>query len=217
MSKDEILEELANRIVSFDLERVGGSVQKALEAGISASEIIEKGIGKGMLEVGEKYEEGEYFLSELMAAATVTKAAIEVLEPVLKRPEEKRKILGAVVIGTVKGDLHDIGKNIVAALLTGAGFTVHDLGVDVTEQKFIDEARRTSANIVAMSALLTTTLPAMGDVIKVLVNFGLRGRVKVLIGGTNVTGEFSKQIGADAYANDAVTGIRLAKQLMTSR
>ena len=216
MSKDEVLQELANRIISFDLEHVGGSVQKALEAGIAASEVIEKGIGKGMLEVGEKYEGGEYFLSELMAAATVTKAAIEVLEPVLKRPEEKRKMLGTVVIGTVKGDLHDIGKNIVAALLTGAGFTVHDLGVDVTEHKFIDEARRTSANIVAMSALLTTTLPAMEDVIKALVNFGLRGRVKVLIGGTNVTGEFSKQIGADAYANDAITGVRLAKQMATS-
>jgi len=216
MSKDEVLQELANRIISFDLEHVGGSVQKALEAGIAASEVIEKGIGKGMLEVGEKYEQGEYFLSELMAAATVTKAAIEVLEPILKRPEEKRKMLGTVVIGTVKGDLHDIGKNIVAALLTGAGFTVHDLGVDVTEHKFIDEARRTSANIVAMSALLTTTLPAMEDVIKALVNFGLRGRVKVLIGGTNVTGEFSKQIGADAYANDAITGVRLAKQMATS-
>jgi 5-methyltetrahydrofolate--homocysteine methyltransferase len=212
LSTQAILDALRDSIVNFDVEGVKGKVEKALKLGLQPVEIIEKGIGRGMLEVGQRYESGKYFLPELMSAAATTKSAMEVMEPILRRPEGKATLLGTIVIGTVEGDLHDIGKNIAAALLMGAGFDVNDLGIDVAAERFVQEAKARNAKIVAMSALLTTTIPNMGKVTAALKGARLTG-VKVLLGGHHVTREFSEQIGADAYANDAMTGVELARGL----
>lgn len=213
MSTEAILDAVKDSIVNFDIAGVKGKVQKALKLGLQPVEIIEKGIGRGMLDVGQRYESGEFFLPELMSAAATTKSAMEGLEPILRRPEGKATLLGTVVIGTVEGDLHDIGKNIAVALLMGAGFDVNDLGMDVPAERFVQEAGARNAKIVAMSALLTTTIQNMGKVTAALKGAGLATGVKVLLGGHHVTREFSEQIGADAYANDAVTGVKLAKRL----
>ena len=217
MPTEEILDAVRQSIIDFDVKGVKGKVEEALRQGLRPLEIIEKGIGRGMLEVGEKYETGEYFLPELMSAVTTTKSAMEVLEPILRKPEAKATLSGGVVIGTVEGDLHDIGKNIVAALLMGAGFDVNDIGVDIPAERFVEEARRRRTNIVAMSALLTTTIPRMGEVTDALNKAGLRPGLKVLLGGHHVTREFADHIRADAFANDAMTGIKLAKKLVGAK
>jgi len=213
LSTEATLDAVKDSIVNFDIDGVKGKVEKALRLGLQPGEIIERGIGRGMLEVGQRYESGECFLPELMSAAATTKLAMEVLEPTLCKPEGRATPLGTLVIGTVEGDLHDIGKNIAAALLMGAGFDVNDLGVDVPAEKFVKEAKARNAKIVAMSALLTTTIPNMGKVTAALKRARLGPDVRVLLGGHHVTREFSQQIGADAYANDAMTGVKLAKGL----
>ena len=195
---------------SFGLyARIGEFVRKALASGISANEIL-KAMQEGMIEVGKKYEEGEYFLSELMAAGEIFKTTMEELTPYLSKT--KTVSVGTVVMGTVQGDLHDIGKNIFKTLLQSAGFTVLDLGVDVSPERFVDEVRKSNVDIVAMSSLLTTTMDQMRLMIDALKKAGLRNKVRIIVGGNPITAEFGKEIGAGAAVRDAVAGATLCRE-----
>ena len=215
MSKEQILKEIIESIVSLDIDKIKLLAEKAVQSGIPAYTVVMEGLAKGMDAVGQKYEAGEYFLAELLMAGETMKEGMKVLEPYLK--DAKREPLGRVVIGTVRGDLHDIGKNIVATLLEGSGFEIYDLGVDIPPEKFTSRAAETNAHIVAMSALLTTTMPEMGNVIQELTKANVRDKVKVIVGGAAVTDEYSKRIGSDAYGRDAVEGNNICKEWMKAR
>jgi 5-methyltetrahydrofolate--homocysteine methyltransferase len=187
------------------------SVKAALEAGIPADVVLKDGLISAMAEVGRLFEENEYFVPEMLVSARAMQSGLTLLKPLLA--ESGAEPAGRVVIGTVKGDLHDIGKNLVAMMLEGAGFEVIDLGTDVSPEKFVKAVVDNKAQIIGMSALLTTTMPSMGTTIKVLEESGLRDQVKVMIGGAPVTDGFAKQIGADGYSPDASSAVRLAKSL----
>lgn len=209
MRREEILDRIRRAIVSLDVENIQKLCMDAIEAGIQAYEIIMDGFSKGLEIVGEKYEREEYYLAELVVAGEVVMEGMKVLEPYLKVGEFK--MIGKVVIGTVKGDLHDIGKNIVATLLRASGLEVIDLGVDVPPKRFVEAVKEYKPNIVAMSALLTTTMNEMENVIKALRETGLRDKVRVIVGGAPITDEFAKKIGADAAAKDAIEGVNICK------
>jgi len=209
MNEKEILEKIKEYLISFDIENIKKACKEAIDKGISPYKIIDA-MSKGMDIVGKKYEEGEFFLSDLIMAGETMKEAMEVIKPYLKESEVKK--IGKVVIGTVRGDLHDIGKNIVATLLTAAGFDVIDLGIDVPPEKFIEAIRIHKPNILGMSALLTTTMIEMENVIKELEKSSLRKNLKVIVGGAPLNEEFARKIGADAYAIDAVTGVNICRK-----
>jgi len=206
-----VLEGIRNSIVDLKFEEEKASVQQALSAGVSPLKILDE-MAKAMEIVGQKFEASEYFLSELIVAADVMKEGLTVLDPHLKGKEVKK--LGTVVIGTVRGDLHEIGKNVVVMLLEAAGFKVIDLGVDVAPEAFVDAVAKNNAQIVGLSALLTSTMNEMGNIIQSLKRSTVRGQVKVIIGGAPITEEFAKRIGADAYARDAVEGVRICKSFV---
>jgi 5-methyltetrahydrofolate--homocysteine methyltransferase len=189
--------------------------QDALAVGIPPVKAITEGMAEGMNIVGEKYEAGEYFLSELIMAGEVMKEGTKILEPHLKKAEIKK--LGKVVLATVKGDIHDIGKNIVATLLDAAGFEVIDLGVDVSAEKFLETVRTQKPDILAMSALVTTTMPEIENVIKKLAKAGQRRKVKVIVGGAPLTEGYAEIIGADAYSSDALAGVNICKKWISQR
>jgi len=174
-----------------------------LNTGIAPAEVM-KELKKALGEIGDKYEKGEYFLSELVISGEIAKAALDVLKPHFAEPQQK---LGKVVIGTVEGDIHDIGKNIVALFLESRGFEVVDLGVDVPPKEFVGAVKEHEPQILAMSALLTHSAPVMGVVISELEKVGLRGKIKVLVGGAPITPEFAERIGADYAAKDALDGV----------
>jgi 5-methyltetrahydrofolate--homocysteine methyltransferase len=209
---DDRLKAIYDGVVEGDNASVQENVQGALEAGSGASAILNEALIPAMAEVGRLFEEGEYFVPEMLISARAMKGAMATLKPHLQRDEVK--FAGTVVIGTVKGDLHDIGKNLVSLMLEGAGFQVKDLGSDVTSEKYIEAVREADANIVAMSALLTTTMVNMKATIDALTEAGLREKVKVMIGGAPVTDSFAKQIGADGYAPDASRAVAIAKMLV---
>ena len=209
-SRSKLFNSLAEAIVNFDVENAKKLAQDVIDNGIDPYEAIMEGLNKGMKIVGDKYEAKEYFLSELLLAGESMKAALEVLTPHLKAGELKS--FGKVVIGTVKGDIHDIGKTIVVTLMRSAGFEVLDLGVDVAAEKFVEGIRKADAEVLAMSALLTTTMPYMEEVIKKLEENGLRERLTVIVGGAPVSEEYAKKIGADLYAADAVEAVRKLKE-----
>lgn len=211
-SKEEVLQRLRNAIVQLDIDGIGKIAQEALDRGIPAYEAVMEGMSKGMEIVGKKFEEGEFFLSDLIMAGETMKAGMEVLKPHLKAGQVKS--MGRVVIGTVKGDIHDIGKNIVSTLLSSAGFEVHDLGVDVDVDRFVKAVQEFKAHILAMSALLTVTMPYMEEVIEAVKKAGIRSRLKIIVGGAPLNEDYAKRIGADAYAEDAVTGVEKCKKLM---
>jgi len=213
--EEEILCKLRDAIVDLDVEGVQKACREAIDAGIPAYKAVTDGMAKGMEIVGEKYEKGEYFLAELIMAGETMKEGMKVLEPYLKGSEVEK--IGKVVIGTVKGDLHDIGKNIVATLLGAAGFEVIDLGVDVPPEKFVEAVKHNNPDIVGMSALLTTTMIEMENVIKALKESGVRDKVKIIIGGAPVTKEYAEKIGADAAARDAIEGVNICKSWMTKK
>ncbi len=206
----EIFAKLSGAVVDLDVEGVKKVSEEALAAGIPAYKAVIEGMSKGMEIVGQKYEDGEYFLSELIMAGIVMKEGMVVLEPHLKAGEIA--LAGKIVIGTVSGDLHDIGKNVVVTLLKASGFEVFDLGVNVSTQKFVKSVRERNPDIIAMSALLTVTMIEMERVITELETAGLRKKVKIIIGGAPVTPEYAKKIGADAYAKDAVDGVRTCRE-----
>lgn len=207
------LKELADAVISGNKDKAEELTRKALDEGVDAAQILNEGLIAGMQVVGEKFKNNEFYIPEVLVAARAMKSAMEILRPVLAGREDI-KPLATVVIGTVRGDLHDIGKNLVAMMLEGAGFQVVDLGVDAPPEKFIDAVREHSAKIVAMSALLTTTMPAMKDTIEALKQAGIRDQVIVMIGGAPVTQEYADSIGADGYAPDAATAVDKAKELL---
>jgi len=208
----EILEKICDSVVNIDVKKIRALARKALEEGVPAYEVLMKGMSRGMDIVGRKYEAGEYFLTELIGAGEVMKEGLAELTPHLKG--EKIRYVGKVILGTVRGDMHDIGKNIVRMLLEAAGFEVTDLGVDVPPEEFIEEFKERNANIVAMSAMLTTTMGEMRTVIDRLNKENLRKNVRVIIGGAPITHEYAQKIGADAAAKDAAHGVRICKEWM---
>jgi 5-methyltetrahydrofolate--homocysteine methyltransferase len=206
-----ILKEIFEAIQGGEHTVVPVKVQAALDAGIPAGEILTDGMIAAMAEVGRLFEEGEYFVPEMLIAARAMQAGLALLKPQLAQAGVKSA--GKVAIGTVKGDLHDIGKNLVAMMLEGAGFEIKDLGTDVTPEKFVDAVRVGDINVVALSALLTTTMPNMKNTVEALKAAGLRDKVKVIIGGAPVTEAYAQQIGADGYSADASRAVSLAKAL----
>ena len=216
MAEQNYLEKLKQCVASFDEEGVVKVCKEALAAGIAPSRLIVDGMAKGMDVVGAKYEAGEYFLSELIMAGETMTAGMKIVEPMLKNGAYER--IGTVIIGTVSGDVHDIGKNIVAMLLTATGFDVNDLGVDVPANRFLEELRTHRPDIMAMSALLTLAMPEMENVIRKVEEVGLRHNVKlIVVGGTPITEDFAKKIGADAYGPTAVAGVKMCRELMAKK
>ena len=203
---------LAKTIEKGDRDAAVKETEKALGAGMSAEQIIIKGLQAGMGVVGEKFSSGEYFLPDMLLAARAMKASLEVLKPLLVKTG--MPTIGRVVVGTVEGDMHDIGKNIVATFLSGSGFEVFDLGLNVSVKQFIDAVKEKKPHIVGLSALLTTTMPNMGRIIKTLAEEGLRAGVKVIVGGAPVTAHYARLIGADAYARDGGEAIPACKKLV---
>ncbi len=199
-------------VLEGDADSTKENVHAALLAGLPANKIMQECLIAAMGEVGRLYEEGEIFVPEMLIAARAMKAGLEPLKPLLA--ESGIKTTGRVVIGTVKGDLHDIGKNLVGMMLEGAGFEAIDLGTDVTPEKFIEAVHQRQPQLVAMSALLTTTMSSMGKTIQALKDAGVREQIKVIIGGAPVTLEYAHQIGADGFSPDASSAARLAKSLV---
>jgi len=213
LAKQDVFEELVSSVMSFDSDKVMDATRKALSQGFAPVSIIEDGLAKGLRIVGKKFEDGELFLMHLVAAAEAAQKAMkELLEPEISKRKERRESLGRIVIGTVAGDIHDIGKNIVAALLFASGFEVYDLGKDVPVEEFVNKAREVDANIVAASALLSTTLPVQHEIVKAIASAGLRDKVKLIFGGAPVTEEWVREIGADGYGENAVEAVNVAKR-----
>jgi len=212
-STEEIIEDLRNAVVTYNKDRATKVAEEALSSGVDPLKAIEEGLAKGIKEIGCKFGT-ELFLTDLMMAADAMKAGIVVLERGMK-PEEKARALGTVLIGTVKGDIHDIGKNLVSTMLTVNGFSVLDLGIDVSSETFIRRAEEASADIIAASSLLSTTKAYMEELIQLMRDTGCRDKYKVLVGGGQITAEFAKEIGADAYGEEAAEAPAIAKQLLT--
>ena len=205
------LKVIYQNIVEGNAAEVEAGVRASLAAGVPAYEILSKGLIAAMDEVGRQYEEGDLFVPEMLIAARAMQAGLKILKPELAKTDVKAA--GKVAIGTVKGDLHDIGKNLVAMMLEGAGFEVQDLGVDVTPEAFV-KAAQGGVQLIGMSALLTTTMSNMEVIVQALKTAGLRDSVKVMIGGAPVTQEYATKIGADGFAADASSATRVARQLL---
>lgn len=205
------LSALAESIINGKAKDAKELVQKALDAKVPVSEILNSGLIKGMSVVGEKFKNNEFYVPEVLIAARAMHGAMDILKPLLASSGVKP--IGTVSIGTVKGDLHDIGKNLVVMMLEGAGFEIMDLGIDVPAEKFVESVKN-GAQVIAMSALLTTTMTAMKTTIDALKEAGVRDKVKVMIGGAPVTQNYADEIGADGYARDAASGADKAKELL---
>ncbi|MDQ1318499.1 MAG: Cobalamin-binding protein [Candidatus Poribacteria bacterium] len=205
------LSALAESIINGKQKDAKELVQKALDAKVPVSEILNNGLIKGMSVVGEKFKNNEFYVPEVLIAARAMHGAMDILKPLLA--SSGVKAIGIVSIGTVKGDLHDIGKNLVVMMLEGAGFEVMDLGIDVPAEKFVESVKN-GAQVIAMSALLTTTMTAMKSTIDALKEAGVRDKVKIMIGGAPVTQNYADEIGADGYARDAASGADKAKELL---
>jgi len=214
LSEEDILRGLSEAVLSFDADAAANAAKDAVDAGVNPVTAIEKGLALGLREIGDKFEAGELWLPHLVLGAEAMEAAIKVLEAHMPRSELESTSKGTVVIGTVEGDIHDLGLRIVASMLRANGFTVHDLGCDTPSLNFISKAREVDADIIALSSLMTTTMPFMRDVIDALNSAGLRDRYKVLVGGGPVTREWAQAIGADGYGKDAAEAVRVAKELL---
>lgn len=209
---DQKIKQIYDSILDGQQKEAISGVQAAIDAGLSPGDILNDGMVDAMAEVGRLFEEGEYFVPEMLIAARAMQSGLALLKPHLI--EADIKSAGTVAIGTVKGDLHDIGKNLVGMMLEGAGFEVVDLGTDVSPQQFVDAVQAGGIDIIALSALLTTTMPSMKATIDALVSANLRDKIKVMIGGAPVTTEYAQQIGADGYSSDASRAVALAKSLV---
>jgi corrinoid protein of di/trimethylamine methyltransferase len=191
--------------------------RQALAEGVAPLDAIHNGYVPGMHEVGEQFARGQMYLPDMMASAEAMRAAMAVLDPELKKQGEERPMAGVVVLGTTKGDIHEIGKMLVGTLLTAHGFRVHDLGVDVSGEKFAAQARELNADIVGVSALLTTTMRNQKTVVEALEKAGLRSQIKIMVGGAPVTRRWAEEIGADGYAKDAMSAVTLARELIAQK
>jgi 5-methyltetrahydrofolate--homocysteine methyltransferase len=206
--------ELSAALINGDMAGAKALTRALLDQGIPAGDVVTKGLIPGMNEVGRLFKACEYYVPEVLISARAMKSAMELIRPLLSAADSSR--VGSVVIGTVQGDLHDIGKNLVAMMLEGAGFEVIDLATDVSPAKFVDAVKQHKPKLVAMSALLTTTMPAMKMTIEALKEAGIRNDVKVMIGGAPVTDRYAKEIGADGYAPEAASASDLAKSLVAA-
>lgn len=213
MSNEDMFKELADSVVSCKKESVTAAVNKAKEQGIAPAEIIEKGLAAGMNEVGVQFERGKLFLPHVMMAAGAMQEGVDILEADMPKDAASKK-LAVIVNGTVEGDVHDIGKSIVSTMLQSSGFEVHDIGRDVPLQNFIDKIKETNAQMVGLSALMTTTLNGQKGVIEMLKEQGLRDKVKVMVGGAPATQAWADKIGADCYAENASEAVLKAKELL---
>ena len=203
---------LNEAVIKGDVQTAVAETQKALDASQEVRGIIDNGLIAAMDEVGERFSKGQLFVPQMLRSAKTMQACMSLLKPHLQEGETTTK--GIVVIGTVKGDLHDIGKNLVSMMLEGAGFEIEDLGVDVAPEKFARKVREVNADILGMSALLSITMPAMAETVKVLRNSGIRDTLKVMIGGAPVTEKYAQEIQADSYAPDAASAVVEAKKLL---
>jgi corrinoid protein of di/trimethylamine methyltransferase len=210
----ELYAQLAQAVIEGDQELTVSLTKQALDQSVNPLEIIKQGLTPGIDVVGEKFSCGEYFLPHLVMAGNTFKAALALLEPALKAGGLARQVSGTVVLGTVAGDIHEIGKSLVGTMLLANGFVVHDLGVDVPTSKFIAAVSETGANLVGLSALLTTTMSVQRKVVQELTEAGLRDQVKVMVGGAPVSMQWAQEIGADGYAEDAVGAVALARRLV---
>jgi len=209
------IEEIQGAVESGKLKLVKGLVQEALTEGLDPIDILNKGMIEVMEIVGEKFKAGEIYVPEMLVAARAMKAGVEVLKPHMV--SEQNTSIGKFIIGTVEGDLHDIGKNLVAMMVESSGFVVIDLGVDVSAEKFIETIKENpDCRLVGLSALLTTTMPNLNKAVTAITEAGLKSQVKIMIGGAPITQEFAKNIGADGYAADAASAASLAKELIAS-
>jgi corrinoid protein of di/trimethylamine methyltransferase len=210
---EEIFNQLAQTVIEGEPEDAEELAQKALDQGVDALECINHGLMPGIQKVGELFSSGEYFLPELIIGADAMKAALDILEPALVGGQ-KREVVGHVVLGTVEGDLHEIGKTLVGTMLTANGFQVTDIGVDQKAEAFVAAIKENNADIVGASALLTTTMLQQKKLVAALEAAGIRDQVKVLVGGAPVTDTYAKEIGADGYAEDAISAVDIAYRLM---
>ena len=214
MPNERLFEEMAQAVIDGLPDKARDLAGEALRMGVDPLAAIDQGLKPGMDVVGEGFAKGELFIPDLMMSGEAMKTAIATLEPELMKRKQERKVLGKVVIGTVQGDIHEIGKTLVATMLAANGFEVHDLGVDVTPQQFLDKVRDVNANVVGLSALLTTTLLNQETVILTLKEAGLRNQVKVIVGGVPASPEWAEEIGADGYAENATEAGDVAKELL---
>jgi trimethylamine corrinoid protein len=210
----DILQKLSTAVIEGNSEAAKNAVTEALKTQLDPLEAIENGLAKGLREVGRKFDCGEMFLMQLILSGEAMKTGVELLKPEILRQKKQLKGSGTFLIGTVEGDLHDIGKSIVSAMLTAEGFDVVDVGVDIPDKVFVDKTREIKPQILGLSALMTTTRTKQKDVIEALKQAGTRNAVKVIVGGATVTPEWAKEIGADAYGEDAVDAPKKARQLL---
>jgi corrinoid protein of di/trimethylamine methyltransferase len=212
---DELFKEMAQSIIDGDTDKSAELAQKSIQLGMDPLEAITKGFVVGVNYVGEQFAIGEAFLPELVMSGEAMKAAVATLEPEMKKRGTQREVLGKVVLATVEGDIHEIGKSLVGTMLTSAGFEVYDLGVDISPHKLIAKALEVNADIIAMSALLTTTMVKQRELIDDLEKEGLRSKFKVMVGGAPITQDWVNKISADGYSEDAIGAVNIAKQLMS--
>ena len=208
----DILEDIKTSIINMDEDKTKELTQKAIGESLAAEKILNEGLIPAMEVVGKEYEEGKKFIPEMLLAAEAMKGALELLRPLLAKSEVKEA--GKVIMGTVEGDVHDIGQKLVVIMLEGAGFKVSSLGTDVMAEEFVTAVKEESPDIIGMSALLTTTMPHMKDVIDALIKNGLRDKVKVMVGGATLNQRFADEYGADGYAPNAPSAVTLAKSLI---
>jgi 5-methyltetrahydrofolate--homocysteine methyltransferase len=207
----EMMESIQRDLMAGEMESVAALVQKGLNDGLAPVDILERGLIAGMNAVGDKFKAHEIFLPDVLLASTAMTAGLGILKPLLAGKGSGSR--GKVVIGTIQGDLHDIGKNLVGIMLKGAGFEVIDLGRDVAPEKFVETAAKENADVIGMSALLTTTMTHMRKTVEVLASRGLAGKVKVIIGGAPISADYARQIGADAYGYDAMNAVDRVREL----
>ena len=214
METKEILNKMKEAVILGDDEAALASTREALERGINAKEALEGGLMKGIKEVGNKWAREEIFLSEVFFSVAAFKIGSDILEREIERMNLKREFLGKILLGTVQGDIHDLGKNIIGTYLRAAGFDVYDLGVDVSPEIFIKKAKELKPDVIGLSALLSYSLPMQEKVIEALKEAGLRDKIKVIIGGSANTEEWAKKIGADAFGRDALDGLEKIKKML---
>lgn len=211
---EELFNSMKQSVIDGDAEQAEALARQSLEQGLDPLDAINKGYVPGVNYVGAQFGCGDMFLPDLVLAGEAMKAAVATLEPEMQRRGSQRQMLGKVVLGTVKGDIHEIGKTLVGTMLAASGFEVYDLGVDVPFEKFAEKAREVNADIVGVSALLTTTMTGQKTVIEALADLGLRPKVKVMVGGAPVTRGWAHEIGAEGYSEDAIGAVAEAKRLM---